>query len=157
MAYAFALPLRIVQGFLALLILALDAYVVHNWAWSRWSPSEANFILFCAVWTLLAVAYLIFAPMFAPDAAHKFGILAVEVLTTIFWFAGWIAYAALLGDDVAYCDRWNTCRVAIAADVFSAIEWLLFSATMIMASLHVWRTRNQRTGKHDPNMVHPAV
>jgi len=157
MAYAFALPLRMVQAFFAVIILGLDAYVVHNWSWARWSPSEANFILFCAVWTLLAVAYLVFSPMFVPDAAHKFGVLGVEILTTIFWFAGWIAFAALLGDDVYNCDRWNTCRVAIAADVFSAFEWLLFSATMIMAALHVWRTRREHSGKHDPNMVQPGV
>jgi len=156
MAYAFALPLRIIQGFLAALILILDAVVVHNWSWVTWSPSEANFVLFCAVWTLLVVAYLAFAPMFAPTAAHKFGILAAEVLTTIFWFAGWIALASLLG-DIRTCDHWHTCRIAIAADVFSAFEWLLFSVTTVMAALHVWRTRGERTGKHDPAMVHPAV
>jgi len=156
-SYAFALPLRILQGFFALLVLILDAYVVHKWAWTQWSPSEANFVIFCAVWTLLAVAYLVFSPMFFPSAAHKFVVLGVEVLSTIFWFAGWVAYAVFLGDDVYICTRWNTCRVAIAADVFSAFEWLLFSATMIMAALHVWRTRGQRSGKHDPNMVHPGV
>jgi hypothetical protein len=157
MAYAFIFPIRVAQAFLALLILILDAYVVHNWSWAAWSPSEANFILFCAVWTLLAVAYLVFAPMHAPVAAHKFGILAAEVLTTIFWFAGWIALAVLLG-DIPGCGHWNTCRVAAAADVFSAIEWLLFMATMFMSAIHVWRTRDDRSGKHDPHMhAHPAV
>jgi Membrane-associating domain len=123
MAYAFALPLRIIQAFFAFLVLILDAVVVHNWSWApQTSPSEANFILFCAVWTLLAVAFLVFTPMFAPTAAHKFGILALEVLTTIFWFAGFIAFGSLLG-EVRHCDYWHTCRIGIAAEVFAAFEW----------------------------------
>jgi len=152
MAFIFTFPLRIAQGVLALLILILTAYVVHNWTWPHgdWSPSEANFLLFCSVWTLLALAYLIIAPARFAYAAHKFGILAVEALTAIFWFAGWIALASLLGDMGA--GTWRVKRVAEAAVVFAAIEWLLFTATMIMATLHVWRTRHERSGKHDPAM-----
>ena len=29
---------------------------------------------------------------------------------------------------------------------------LLFCATTLMAALHCWRTRNERSGKHDPAM-----
>jgi len=88
--------------------------------------------------------------MHFPEAAHKFAILGVEALTAIFWFAGWVAFATLLGSIGGR--RWTVKQVGDAADVFAAIEWLLFSATAIMASIHVWRTRNDRSGKHDPAM-----
>jgi uncharacterized membrane protein len=154
MASAFALPIRIAQGFLALLILILMAYVVNNWANGWWSPDSANFLLFCAVWTLLAVAYLVLSSIRFHDhpIGHKFGVLAVEIVTTIFWFAGWVAFACLLGDLPA-SQWWTVKRVGEAAVVFAAIEWLLFIATMIMSSLHCWRTRRDHTSKQDPNMV----
>ena len=124
MASAFALPIRIAQGFLALLILILMAYVVNNWANGWWSPDSANFLLFCAVWTLLAVAYLVLSSIRFHDhpVGHKFGVLAVEVVTTIFWFAGWIAFACLLG-DLPGSRWWTVKRVGEAAVVFAAIEW----------------------------------
>jgi hypothetical protein len=159
MAFNFTLPLRVAQGILAIIILGLMAYVVSAWNGpygTSWSPAEANFLLFCAVWTLLAVAYLIVAPARFPTAAHKFGILAAEFVTMIFWFAGFIAFAVLLTDWG--CRYGSPCRSSQAATVFGAFEWLLFSATTIMASLHVWRTRNEHSGRHDPKMeVHPSV
>jgi len=152
MAFVLALPLRIAQAFLALLDLILLSYVAAHWSngYGSWSPSEVNFLIFTSAWTLLASAYLIIAPMRFPTAAHKFGILAVEIVTAIFWFAGWIALASLLGG--IGISRWTTGQVAAAADAFAAIEWLLFMATMIMASLHVYRSRHDRSGKHDPAM-----
>ena len=69
-----------------------------------------------------AMAVLVIAPLKFPTAAHKYGILAVEAVTMIFWFAGFIALAVLLGDSG--CGRTaDVCRVAEAATVFGAIEW----------------------------------
>jgi len=154
----FNLPLRAAQGFLALLILALMAFVVSDWhhsSYYTWSPSQAKFFLFTACWTLLAVVYLAFAPTRFPDAAHKFAILAVEFLTMLFWFAGWVALAVLLGD--IGCEGWAACQVAEAATVFGAIEWLLFVATMVIAALHVWRTRDGNYSTKHGATVHAAV
>jgi hypothetical protein len=116
MAFNYTLPLRAAQGVLAIIILGLTAYDV-----SIWSPSETNFLLFCSIWTILALVYLIVAPAQFPTAAHKFGILAAEVVTMIFWFAGFIAEAALLGDTE--CHRGSVCRSMQAATVFGAFEW----------------------------------
>jgi hypothetical protein len=121
MAFIFALPLRVTQASLALVILALSAYVSNNWTWGGWSPSSVNFLVFCAVWTLLALVYLVVAPARFPNAAHKLAILAVEVVTTIFWFAGWVAVASLLGD--LGLGRWAVGHAAVAACVFAAFEW----------------------------------
>jgi len=59
--------------------------------------------------------------------------------------------AAMLGGN-GCTQHWGPCRDATAGDVFAAFEWLLFCATMIMAALHVWRTRGSHSGKHDPQM-----
>jgi len=150
MAFIFALPLRVTQASLALVILALSAYVSSNWTWGGWSPSSINFLVFCAVWTLLALAYLVVAPARFPDAAHKLAILGVEVVTTIFWFAGWVSVASLLGD--IGLGRWAVGHAAVAACVFGAFEWMCFCASTMMASLHCWRTRSDGSGKHDPAM-----
>jgi len=156
MALNLTTPLRAVQLLFTIIILGLMAYVVNDWSWA-WSPSQANFLLFCSVWTILALLYLILTPTHYPTAAHKFGILAADALTMIFWFAGFIAMAVLLTD--VGCGRyWGVCRAAEAATVFAAFEWLLFAATTLMATLHVWRTRNSSSPKHDPNMeVHPET
>lgn len=96
--------------------------VVSDWSWASWSPSQANFLLFCSIWTILALAYLVLAPTRFPATAHKFGILAAEAITMLFWFAGFIALAVLL-TDIGCGDSWGVCRAAEAAVVFAAFEW----------------------------------
>jgi len=160
MAFNYTLPLRAAQGFLAFLVLCLMAFVVSDWhrtSYYTWSPSQAKFFLFTAVWTLLAVVYLTLAPMRFPQAAHKFGILVAEFVTMIFWFGAWVAMAVLLGD--IGCQGWHACQVAEAATVFGAFEWLLFMGTTTLAALHVWRTRDGHySGKGNPTMeTHAAV
>ena len=83
-------------------------------------------MLFTSIWTLLAVAYLVFAPTRFPALAHKYAIAAVEAITMIFWFAAWVAVAALWGD--IRCRRrggpWGgPCGAGTAAIVFGAIIW----------------------------------
>ncbi|KUJ16649.1 uncharacterized protein LY89DRAFT_685552 [Mollisia scopiformis] len=149
---ALILPLRVIQAVFAIIVLGVLAYAANDWAY-YWSPSQVNFLIFTSVWTLLAVAYLVIAPMHFKTAAHKFGILAAETITMLFWFAGFIALAVLLTDIdcTAHTGKyWGPCRASIAGDVFAAFEWLLFTATTIMAALYCWRTRNERSGKHDP-------
>jgi len=78
-------------------------------------------MIFTSVWTLLVLIYLILAPLRFAHLAHKYGILAAEAVTMIFWFAGFIALAVLLTD--IGCRRGNVCGAAIAGDVFAAFEW----------------------------------
>jgi len=98
-------------------------YPVANWwsgYWHHGAPSEVGFLVFTSVWTLLALLYLGLAPMFFAAAAHKFGILAAEALTMLFWFAGFIAMAVWLTDRLCYG---SICNAAKAATVFAAFEW----------------------------------
>jgi len=161
---AFILPIRVIQAVLAIIVLGLLAYASNSWSWF-WSPSSVNFLIFTSVWTLLVVAYLVIAPMRFPAAAHRFGILAAEFVTMLFWFAGFIAVASLLGEIDCGGSDWGPCKASIAADVFAAFEWLLFAATTIMAVLHVLNTRNSSSTKPEPalemhhggNQPYPAV
>jgi hypothetical protein len=119
------LPLRAVQALFSIIVLGLTAYLVDAWSnpWDSWSPHSVNFMLFTAVWTLLAVAYLVLAPTRFPRAAHKFAILGVEALTMLFWFAAWVAVAALWGDwykPARHGSLWST---GVAAIIFSAFIW----------------------------------
>ena len=98
-------------------------FTVANWwgnFWHALSPHQINFLVFASVWTLLALIYLILAPMRFPAAAHKFGILAAESLTMLFWFAGFIALACFLSGRVCFG---HVCNAAKAATAFAAFEW----------------------------------
>ncbi|KAK5140595.1 membrane-associating domain-containing protein [Cryomyces antarcticus] len=157
MALNLTLPLRIVQALFALIMLGLTGYVAHWWSgwYHAYSPSQINFLLFTAIWTVFALLYLTLAPWKLPTAAHKFAILAAEALTMLFWFAGWVALAVFLSNRVCFG---HVCSAAKAAAVFGAFEWLLFAATTVMAAMHVFRTRGTGTTKPDPNMeVHQGV
>ncbi|RMY38768.1 hypothetical protein D0865_13007 [Hortaea werneckii] len=171
------LGLRISQAILAIIVLGLTAYgalskpfqtdlqtcsltarnTVANWwsgYWHAMSPSQINFLVFSAVWTILALLYLIVVPWRFSETKlhHKFAILTAECLTMLFWFAGFIALAVFLSDRVCFG---HVCSAAKAAAVFGAIEWALFAATTTMASLHVFRSRGSPVhdgGKADPNV-----
>ena len=62
------------------------------------------------------MAYLVFTPLHYPVAAHKFGILAAEFLTMIFWFAGFIA-VAVLWTDIHCGSQGGACGAGTAATV----------------------------------------
>jgi hypothetical protein len=80
-------------------------------------------MLFTSIWTLLAVAYLVLAPTRFPKAAHKFAILGVEALTMLFWFAAWVAVAALWGDWFKPARTGSLWSTGVAAIIFSAFIW----------------------------------
>ncbi|KAI9815690.1 MAG: hypothetical protein M1827_002086 [Pycnora praestabilis] len=158
MAFNFLLPLRIVQALFALIVLALTAYVAH---WfhevGASSPSQDNFLLFSSIWTFLALAYLTLTPWMMPSLAHKFGVLAVEAITMLFWFAGFIALAVYINGNLFDFCSGGVCSAIKAACVFGAFEWLLFLATTVLAALHVFRSRNGSAKAADNFDVHQGV
>ena len=88
-----------------------------------YSASEVNFLIFASVWTLLAVAYLVIAPLKFATAAHKYAVLVAESVTMLFWFAGFIALADLLGNVGCTSRQGKVCGESIAGTVFAAFEW----------------------------------
>ncbi|KAK4990269.1 hypothetical protein LTR66_001706 [Elasticomyces elasticus] len=134
MAFNFTLPLRIAQALFAIIVFALTAFgtlaagtaqraLAHWWHefYHATAPSQVGFLLFTSIWTILALLFLILAPWKFPAAAHKFAILGVEAITTLFWFAGFIAQAVFLSHSTACYG--HVCSSAKAAAVFGAFEW----------------------------------
>lgn len=144
MAFAYTLPIRIVQAVLSIIVLGLMAYGMSTFLshvfsfiitnifvaaadWSYWwSPDSVNFLVFTSVWSLLALIYLIVTPTHFPRLAHKWIIVAVEALTMLFWFAGFIALAVMLNNLDAGHSHWGVLRASIAGDVFAAFLWYVF-------------------------------
>jgi hypothetical protein len=95
---------------------------VVNWGSERADGSfdSVNFLLFDSVWTLVAVPFLIIAPMLS-FAGHVYAVLVVDAVTMIFWFAGFIAVAAWISPS-DNC-RSTHCRSLTAATVFGAFTW----------------------------------
>ncbi|KAF1809917.1 hypothetical protein P152DRAFT_143548 [Eremomyces bilateralis CBS 781.70] len=139
------LPLRGIQTVTAIVVLGLTGYVSNWWLgyWHAMAPTQINFLIFCSIWSNVALVYLILAPAKFPAAAHKYAILAVESVTMLFWFAGFVALAVFLGNRVCLG---HVCSVAKGATGVAAVSWALFAATTVMAALHCWRT-----SRHDPN------
>ncbi|SPB43124.1 unnamed protein product [Aspergillus niger] len=112
-------PVRVIQAIFGIIVLALTAYYI---SWFAYSSDSPNFMLFVACWTaFIATPYLALAPVFFPQLAHRIVIPAVEVITMIFWFAGFIALAVFL--PPAEACHWSRCSALQAATVFGALEW----------------------------------
>lgn len=100
--------------------------------------STVNFMLFNGVWTaFLATPYVTLAPEYFSAAGHRYLVLGVEVLTLLFWFAGFIALGASL-PPARFCHR-SICRSLQAATVFGALEWLFSLALFSLLSLPLFR------------------
>ena len=83
-------------------------------------------MLFNGVWTgFIATPYLILAPIYAPNLAHRLIVVAIEGITMIFWFAGFIALAV-------FSSYFESCQLIVcntlrAATVFGALEWCVLT------------------------------
>ncbi|KAK9319627.1 membrane-associating domain-containing protein [Lipomyces orientalis] len=127
--------LRIVQAVLSLLVLALSANTL-TWAYGG-APA---YLLFVSIWTFLALAYIVFVPIYAAKlVVWKYAIFAVEILTNFFWFTGFIAEAAVVGP--IYCSiyfRQNACNTGKAAIAIAAITWCAFIATSTLMGIDIF-------------------
>jgi len=86
-------------------------------------------MLFNGVWTpFVAVPFLVLAPTYFPNLAHRLILVGVELVTTIFWFAGFIALAAALPGP-SYCHG-SDCSSLQAATIFGAFEWYVYAVAV---------------------------
>lgn len=85
-------------------------------------PSQLNFMLFNAVWTLLIVAFILVATMRFTALAHPLLILGLDALTMLFWFAGFIALAVIV-KDFSFLLSDTSYHTAQATAAFGAFEW----------------------------------
>ncbi|KAL5332709.1 membrane-associating domain-containing protein [Aspergillus crustosus] len=144
--------IRSTQAIFALIVLGLTGHAVNEargWAWDT-----INFMLFSGVWTLFVVVpYFILAPIFVPVIAPRWALPAVDGVTTIFWFAGFIALAVDVGDAYG-CSHWSVCQGLQAAVAFGAFNWALFLAATILNTLAALR-RDPGPGPQPPTASVP--
>ena len=118
-----------------------DSLFLSSVASIGFTVSQVNFMVFVAAWTMLVLIYLSLAPRFFASVANVFAILALDALTMLFWFAGFIALAVFyhrLNDtdlvfDIGFgygavrtCEAAGIkglCKQMEAAAVFGAFEW----------------------------------
>jgi hypothetical protein len=95
-----------------------------------------SFLVFTPVWSLVALIALVvmqlkFAHLTASPLA-RYGLLALEGLTMLYWFAGFVALAVFLADRICFG---QVCDVARAGTVISAISWAVWMGSFVMG---VW-------------------
>ncbi|KAK9346510.1 membrane-associating domain-containing protein [Lipomyces starkeyi] len=133
--------LRIAQVVLAIICLGLAAETVSVYS------NDAGYLIFVSVWTFLALAYLVFAPIYwSRGVCHRLAPFGVELLTNVFWFTAFIVMAAIYGPGSCswyhdyypgyynwygyHSGRYQTaCETSKAAIAFAAVNWLLFIFT----------------------------
>lgn len=133
--------LRIVQFVLTVITLGLTASTVNSentitsyYGFRSTSSSIDNFAVFCSVWSLLVIAYMIFAPLYLAVIAVPIISLVVDVITTIFWFSAWIALASQWA-PFGRCGGWSGCKTGKASIAFACFTWLAFLASTILIIL----------------------
>lgn len=88
--------------------------------------STVNFLLFNSIWTaFITIPYLALAPIYFPNLAHRLIVVAIEAVTMIFWFAGFIALGAEL--PPAHHCHGGICSSLQATTVFGAFIWQVVS------------------------------
>ncbi|KAL4894632.1 membrane-associating domain-containing protein [Aspergillus ambiguus] len=132
-------PVRVIQVVFAIIILGLTAYIISDATGGY--VDIINFMLFNAVWTaFVATPYLAAGPVLVPNFPHRFVVPAVDAVTALFWFAGFIALATWLPPP-KYCSS-GLCNAGQAAVAFGAFEWALFLATTVYNTLRALRNRS---------------
>ncbi|KAK4695677.1 hypothetical protein P7C71_g2105, partial [Lecanoromycetidae sp. Uapishka_2] len=151
------LVVHAIQFLFAIIVLGLTGHVASYGA----TPSQDSFMIFVAVWTLIIVLYTALTPKLAPSLAHVLAIFALNALTTLFWFAAFIALAVfyhdlensavIFGDGFFFEGADQTCSVIgsychqiEAATVFGAFEWALFVISTILAGLEGFHNHKGR-------------
>lgn len=124
-AHLVAVVFSIIElGLIAYIISVYDGtYNGSYWGgyYGSWSPDRTNFMLFNAIWSLLVLAYVGLTPLYMTGIFHRLAALALEVVTMIFWFAGSIALAVMIG--APRCNGNTFCGSYEAAIAFGFFLW----------------------------------
>ncbi|KAH7393053.1 membrane-associating domain-containing protein [Pyrenochaeta sp. MPI-SDFR-AT-0127] len=140
MALSWIHPVRGAQAVLAIVVLGLMAYVSSWWTthWRQMSPSEVNFLIFTPAWSIVAVVPLVVIPLrfnhLLSSPAARYGFLALEGLTMLFWFGGFVSMAVFLSDRICFG---TVCDVARASTAISAVSWVVWAVTFVFGVIGV--------------------
>jgi len=145
--------IRVVQVVMSIMVLGLAGNTISGitkyfggaGAIGGIATEPLSFLVFCCVWTWLVCAYLIATPLVLPVAYNMWAHLALEVVSWVFWLAGF-ASTASWASDYAHGKEylgplykyWAT---SAAAAAFGALIWITFFVTLVVFSLrlHAWR------------------
>ncbi|MCJ1354983.1 MAG: hypothetical protein MMC33_004973 [Icmadophila ericetorum] len=92
-------------------------------------PAQIDYILFCAVWSILVVICLRLVARFVAIISHPVVVTVLDGLTMIFWFAGAIALAVFTS-----VFSFGTLQACVA---FSFFAWAAFLATFLLDLLPI--------------------
>ncbi|KAI1764682.1 membrane-associating domain-containing protein [Hypoxylon sp. FL1150] len=162
MAYAFIPIIHIVAAVFAIVELGLTAYLASRY--DRWwygygsdsSPSRVNFMIFNSVWSLLVLAYVGLVPLYMTSLFHRLAALALNAVTTIFWFAGSIALAVFVGGPYE-CGSDSLCGTAEAAVAFGFFLWALFCCLTVIDALDSLRSRGHNVTSPSKTNAYPGA
>lgn len=111
-------------------------------------------MVFNSVWSLLVLAYVGVTPLYYTHLFHRLASLALEAVTTIFWFAGSIALAVAFGTH--NCGGNTFCGSLTAAIAFGFFLWALFTALTVLDTIEAMRSRRGIAAHHN-NHAKPYV
>ncbi|KAI1333915.1 membrane-associating domain-containing protein [Xylariaceae sp. FL0016] len=159
MALGFAQIAHIAAAVFAIIELGLTAYLA-SWYNSLFgfggdSPSQVNFMIFNSVWTLLVLAYVGITPLYLTSVFHRLAALTLNVITTIFWFAGAIALA--VGVGAPHCGSDSRCGSAQAAVAFGFFLWAIFMFLTVLDALEALRRRGHHTDTSKSTNAYPGA
>ncbi|KJZ75372.1 hypothetical protein HIM_05298 [Hirsutella minnesotensis 3608] len=100
-------------------------------------PSQISFMLFNSIWSILVLTYVALTPRFMARLYHGLVGFALLAVTALFWFAGSIALAVLIG--VPRCRGRTFCQSVQAAVAFGFFIWAIFTALAALAGLSAFR------------------
>ncbi|KAI0837347.1 membrane-associating domain-containing protein [Hypoxylon sp. FL0890] len=131
------LGLRAAQLAFAFIVMALTAYVAHwyNVDTLTSSPSQINWLLAVSLFTIVSVAYLELTPRFIPRLSHKMVAVGIEAANAVFYFSGFVALAVFMS-RLLFC-RGSVCGAARASVAFGALEFVLWTASLIIMGKEV--------------------
>jgi len=139
--------LRSLQLLITVIIMALVGNMIAMGA----SPAVVNYVMFCAVFAMLALFFLLPVAFNEAWGVHAALPTALEGLIVIFWFCAAVALAAELG--VHSCSNrdyvtsnkvmrgasqeTSACREAQAATAFLWFGWATFVGTLAMSAMGI--------------------
>lgn len=112
-------------------------------------------MLFCAIWSILVLIYLVASTFFLRHGQQPLVTLVLLVLTTLFWFAGSIAMAVYIG--VPTCHGNNFCQSAQAAVAFGFFIWIAFLALAILGAMTFMGRGASVDSARKPHQPYPGV
>lgn len=114
-----------------------------------WGTNAWDFLLFCAIWTVLTVVLSFVALRRFADRSWIAYVLAIlEAVAILSWFAGWLSCAVLVSsnDVCGTSENKSSCRAVKAAIFFGVLEWMLFIGTGMWSAKLAWKSFRKTPG-----------